>query len=231
MPSQPSPYGEEIVAMILHELRSPLAAMSNALALCPVNAGPPQAIAARQLFGRQLAKALRVLEDLLDLSRLAHAAAIRDAERIDLRELVRSEAGELEDRHRSRHVVLTIDLPPSGVFVCGSRLRLGQVIANLLDNSAKYSPVGGWIAVQVRRESRSGVLSIRDGGAGIRPEELGRIFDPFFRGAAPAGRPREGLGLGLALVKRLVELHGGTIDARSEGENRGSEFTVRLPAV
>jgi two-component system CheB/CheR fusion protein len=231
MPTDQSPYGNEILAMVLHELRTPLHVMQNALALCPADAGPPQAISARQIFGRQLGKAIRLLEDLTDMSRLTREATITDAERIDLAELVHCEAVELEERHRSRGMALALDLPSAGVWVWGSRLRLSQVVANLLDNSVKYSPPGGWITAQVWREPRQGALSIRDCGAGIRREDLGRIFDPFFRGATADIQAREGVGLGLALVKRLVELHGGSITVRSEGEGRGSEFTVRLPVI
>lgn len=231
MPTDQRPYAEEIVAMVLHELRTPLHVMQNALSLCPAAAGPPQAIAARQLLGRQLGKAIRLLEDLTDMAALTRGIALGDAERVDLAELVRGEAAELEERHRGRKTALTLELPPNGLWVRGSRLRLSQVVANLLDNSVKYSPIGGWITAHLWREPPLGVLSIRDGGAGIRPEDLDRIFDPFFRGRTSAGAPGEGFGLGLALVKRLVELHGGSIAVRSEGEGRGSEFTVRLPAI
>jgi signal transduction histidine kinase len=205
--------------------------MQYGVALCPAAAGPPQAISARQLFGRQLGKAIRLLEDLTDMSRLTHEATIADAERLDLVELVRCEAVELEERHRARKMTLALDLPAAGVWVWGSRLRLGQVVANLLDNSVKYSPCGARITAHVWREPRSGALSVRDCGAGIHREDLGRIFDPFFRGATPEIQARDGLGLGLALVKRLVDLHGGSISVRSEGAGRGSEFTVRLPVI
>jgi len=231
MPNTTGQYGEEVVAMVLHELRNPLNVMCNALALCPATDGPPQALAVRQLFDRQLRRALRLLEDLLDVSRLNRDASVSDEEPIDLAELVGYEAAELQDRCGARHMVLTLDMPPAAVWVLGSRLRLSQVIGNLLDNSAKYSPIGGGILVQLRREAGTCMLRIRDGGVGIRSEDLPHIFDPFFRGTDPRrGRP-DGLGLGLTLVKRLIELHRGSIEAQSEGEGRGSEFIVRLPLI
>ena len=156
----------------------------------PGNRRPPRALALRQLFDRQLRRALRLLEDLLDVSRLNRDASVSDEEPIYLADLVGYEATELQDRCGPKHTVLTLDMPPAAVWVLGSRLRLSQVIGNLLDNSAKHSPIGGGILVQLRREAGTCGLRVRDGGVGIRSEDLPHIFDPFFRGTDPSrGRP------------------------------------------
>ena len=124
---------------------------------------------------------------------------------------------------------LFVDLVPDDVTVTGDLTRLEQVVRNLLDNAVKYTDAGGGITVRVASESGDAVVTVGDTGAGIRPELLARIFDPFVQGAASSAQPRGGLGLGLTLVKQLVELHGGTVSARSAGPGRGSEFEVRLP--
>jgi two-component system, sensor histidine kinase len=226
-----NPYREDVVAMIVHELRSPLATMSSALELCRAGA-PPQAVSvSREVLARQLGKALRLVDDLLDVTRLKHETALADGEPVDLSDVVRGEVEEFRERYRARNQALDLDLPENAVWVRGERVRLGQIVANLLDNSSKYSPVGGRIAVRLILEPGHVVLSVQDSGAGIRQQDLPYVFDAFFRGSSPQCRLQGGVGLGLALVRRLVELHGGTVAAHSGGDNCGSEFTVRLPVI
>jgi two-component system, sensor histidine kinase len=226
-----NPYGEDVVAMIVHELRSPLTAMSNTLQLCRAGVPPQAPWAPSEVLARQLGKALRLVDDLLDVTRLKHETSFVDGAPVDLVDLVRGEVGELQERHRARNQALDLDLPEKAVWVRGERMRLGQIVANLLDNSCKYSPVESRIVVRLIHESGHVVLSVRDSGVGIREEDLPYIFDAFFRSSAPECRLQGGFGLGLTLVRRLVELHGGTVEAHSRGDHCGSEFTVRLPVI
>lgn len=215
--------------MIVHELRSPLAAMSNALRLWPVNAASSAEDTAREICARQLSKALQLIDDLLDVSRLSRGAQILQGEPVNLTYIVRSELQDATERLRARRQNLVVRIASERLWVHGERTRLAQLVGNLLDNSIKYSPVGGRIEVELAGEAAEAVLRVRDGGSGISSQDLPRIFEPFYRGSSSVSRLEEGYGLGLALVRRIVELHGGTIAARSDGENRGSEFTVRVP--
>ncbi len=229
MQSDGNPYREEIVAMIVHELRSPLAAMSNELELCRANVSSQLSSTARQRMDRQLRKALRLVDDLLDVSRLSRESRFTDGQPVDLLGVIRSAVADLDPDIRVRRQVLELELPQDAVWIRGDRIRLGQIVTNLLDNSSKYSPVGGQITVSLQCESEDAVLCVRDNGVGIRSEDLPYIFDPFFRGKAQRSWSQSGLGLGLALTRRLVELHSGRIEGNSNGDNCGSEFTVRLP--
>ena len=225
------PPGQEIVAMIVHELRGPLATMSNTLEAC--RAGPNQAtpLPAKEILARQVRKALRLVNDLMDLSRPPQSAPNMRAERVNISQVIRSAVQDLDHEIRKRQQVLTLNLASDTVWVQGDAMRLGQVVANLLENSSKYSATGGKIALSLTHEDSEAVLCVCDDGAGIPPEDLPHIFDPYYRGKPSPGYAASGLGLGLTLVRRLLELHGGGIEARSAGAGCGSEFTVRLPAL
>jgi signal transduction histidine kinase len=229
MQSDGNPYREEIVATIVHELRSPLAALSNELELCRADASSQTLNAARQRMERQLRKALRLVDDLLDVSRLRRVARFSDGEPVDFSDVIRRAVEDLDHKVRACQQVLALEMPADAVWIRGDKIRLEQVVANLIDNSSKYSTPGGHITVNLWSDSDHAVLRVRDNGVGIQPEDLPHIFDPFFRGKAPRNESQNGLGLGLALVRRLVELHSGTIEARSRGHNCGSEFLICLP--
>jgi CheY-like chemotaxis protein len=128
----------------------------------------------------------------------------------------------------ARHA-LDVDVPESGLVLHGDRDRLTQLLSNLLNNAARYTPPGGRISIRARRENGHAIISVRDTGRGIEPQVIERIFDMFVQGRSPLERIGGGLGIGLALARRIAELHGGTLEAKSEGENKGSEFTVHLP--
>lgn len=226
-----SVYRDETVAMIAHELRSPLAAMSNPLEICRTDTAPLMATKARQILDRQLRKALHLVDDLLDIPRLSRIVPVIDEGAIDLARVIAETAEELGYQFRARSQVLVLDLPANPVLVRGDALRLEQIVVNLLDNSSKYSPTGGHITSKLTRESGWAMLSIQDDGLGIHTDDLPYVFDLFFRAKHPLDRLQGGLGIGLALVRQFVELHGGTIDVRSDGHNRGSEFMVRLPLL
>jgi signal transduction histidine kinase/CheY-like chemotaxis protein len=205
----------EFIAMLSHELRNPLAPIHKALTIA----------------NRQLRHVSRMVDDLMDVTRLARGEYHLDRHRVDLADVVRAA---LED-HRSvlgeRGVGADLRVPDEPVLVDGDAARLAQVVGNLLMNAAKFTDGGGKVAVALEVEHGRAKLRVRDTGIGIGPELLGRLFEPFVQATATLARTRGGLGLGLAVVKRLVELHGGTVAARSEGAGKGAEFVVELPVV
>ena len=222
----------EFLAMLSHELRNPLAPMRNALYLLK-NAQPGAAEAAdvHGMMERQLQQLVRLVDDLLDVSRIIRGKIDLRREKVDLRQ-VAHRAGETAKPVLDAHGhVLNMSLPERPVLVSGDLVRLAQAIANLLTNAAKYSKAAAPIELAVRREGSEAVVSVKDRGVGIAPALLPRIFDLFVQGEHALARSQGGLGIGLTLVKRLVEMHDGAVSALSEGEGRGSEFRIRLPAL
>lgn len=222
------------LAVVAHELRSPLTAALgslHALRFTPCDDRMVNQTCTR--IERQLRTMAALVEDLLDLSRADLGKLGLRRKPLELVSLVRIS---VED-HRSAifraGLTATLAAPSAPIWIAGDELRLRQVLGNLLDNAEKFTPSGGSIAVSVSadEEARQALLRVRDTGEGIEPGVIGRIFDPFAQAEGAVGRANGGFGLGLALVKRLVERHGGTVDARSEGSGKGSEFTVRLPTL
>lgn len=225
------PLSQDIVAMIAHELRSPLAVMSNVLRVCRASVVPNAMPAAEDVLNRQVNRALRLVNDLMDLTRVNEDRLRIDRMPVDLGRLVLNAAQDLEQDVRAHRQSFVLDLFSDSLWVLGDATRLEQIVVNLLENSCKYSPDGGRILLTLSREEDLVVLSVRDEGSGITPEELPHIFEPYFRGGNSAHQSRGGLGLGLALTRHLVQLHGGTIEAKSRGAGCGSEFTVRFPSA
>jgi PAS domain S-box-containing protein len=221
---------DEFLAMLSHELRNPLAALSAAAHVLKL-AHPTEApaIKARGVVERQTKHMARLVGDLLDISRLAMGKVALERERFNLAEAVGNvmsvwrSSGRLE-RH---DVAATI----KSVWVDADRARFEQVLSNLLDNAVKFTPAGRRIHVSVEQQGDWAVLQVRDEGEGLPPDSAGRMFDLFVQGERGLDRAAGGLGVGLALVKRLTELHGGTVSASSAGRGQGTTFTVRLPAV
>ena len=222
----------EFLAMLAHELRNPLAPIGNAVhVLKSPQAGPPEVAWARDVIGRQLKQLTRLVDDLLDLSRITRGKIDLKAESIDAAAVVHAAietCRPLIDAHRHQ---LSVDLPAEPVSVRGDFARLSQVLGNLVNNAAKYTEPGGRIAVSVAREGREAVFRVSDNGAGIPRQSLASVFEPFTQLDRTLDRAQGGLGIGLTLVRRLVEMLGGSVAAHSEGWGRGSEFVVRLPAV
>jgi two-component system CheB/CheR fusion protein len=230
---------EEMVArrtrflgILFHELRNPLAPIGNALHLLERAAtGTEQAERARVVLTRQFEHLSRLVDDLLDATRVTTGKVHLERHDVDVAEVARR----CVDDHRSLFaeagVGLSLAAPGEPLWVDGDAVRLAQVVGNLLQNAAKFSNAGGRAAVRVARDGPSIVVSVRDDGAGIAPDILPRLFEPFAQGDETLDRSRGGLGLGLAVAKGLVELHGGVISAASEGAGLGAEFTVRLPAA
>ncbi len=221
---------DEFLAALGHELRNPLAAITNAAAALR-RLGAPDGSSARLLaiVERQVQHLARLVDDLLDVSRVTFGKIELQRGPVDLRAVAEGAVAGLRDAGRLVHHELT--LSGEAVWVEGDAARLAQVVTNLLENAVKYTPAGGRIEVAAGREDGQARLSVRDTGIGIEPALLGRIFGSFVQAPQQRDRPRGGLGLGLALVHRIVQLHGGTVEARSDGPGRGSEFVVRLPAV
>lgn len=226
----PPALDQHTVAMIVHELRGPLSIMANVLRVYRASMVAKAMPGPGDMLNRQVKKALRLVNDLMDLSRVSEDRLHLERVPVDLGRVILDVSEDLSTELRSRGQVLVLKLSPEGVWVRGDAARLEQVVENLLENSSKYSPDGARIAVELSREAGQAQLCVSDNGTGIPPEELPHLFEPYFRGASPAHWSRGGLGLGLTLTHRLVELHEGTIEAMSLGVGCGSEFTVRLPA-
>jgi PAS domain S-box-containing protein len=218
---------DEFLALLGHELRNPLSPILTALELMKEQA--PEALREeRAIIERQVEYVVRLVDDLLDVSRITRGMVSLERKRVDLAMVVKRAielASPLIEQHAHR---LSVDLPPD-LVVDGDPLRLSQVFANLLTNAAKYTPREGTITIAAARESDRVYLSVRDTGVGIRASMLPRVFDLFVQERQALDRSEGGLGLGLAIVRSLVELHGGTVEARSEGLGLGSEFRVVLP--
>jgi PAS domain S-box-containing protein len=221
---------DEFLATLSHELRNPLAPISNAVqALLMREAGADPDRGLHELMARQLRHVTRLVDDLLDISRIDRGTTELRREPLDLVEVANAAIEMNRALLDARGHRLQLELPVGSVPIDADRTRIEQVVSNLLNNAARYTPAGGEIAVILERAGEAAVLRVRDTGIGIRTELLPRIFEPFLQGDRVPGSVHEGLGLGLALVRALVELHGGSVAAASAGAGRGSEFTVRLP--
>ena len=221
---------DEFLAMLSHELRNPLAPIANAVQLMKLRGdGPPGR--EREVIERQVAHLSRLVDDLLDVSRIASGKFELRRRPMELAEALEKAVEIVSPLLEERCHDLRVELPRQGLRVHGDGVRLSQLFANLLTNAAKYTRQTGHIAVAAQREGEEIVVRVRDDGIGIRPELLPRIFDLFVQGGRGPDRTEGGLGLGLALVKSLVTLHGGSVTARSDGVDRGSEFVVRLPVL
>jgi two-component system, sensor histidine kinase len=216
--------------MLGHELRNPLGAIASAASLLRApGAGPELTARARAVIDRQIQHLSRLVDDLLDVSRVTSGKIVLEIRPLDLAELVTSTVTMWRSSGRLERHQVSVEVSP--VWIDGDRTRVEQVIGNLLTNALKYTPTGGAVTISVGPEGAQAVLRVRDTGMGISPAILPHIFDLFMQGETGLDRARGGLGIGLTLVRRLIELQGGTVTAESEGDGRGSTFTVRLPAI
>jgi signal transduction histidine kinase len=221
---------DEFLAMLSHELRSPLATMRYAMRLLAGQVGEAQAQRRIQaLMERQLGRMTRLVDDLLDVSRITSGRMHLQRERIDLRIIVSNAIEALESDITEHHHRLATTLPETPLWLLGDRCRLEQVFINLLANAVRYTDAGGELTVWVHAREGQAVVRVRDSGIGIPPDALPHIFDLFKQVNGADRRSAQGLGVGLAVVRDLVALHGGSVTAASAGPGQGSEFTVRLP--
>ena len=218
----------EFLAMLAHELRNPLAAIVNALGLMRAQA-PEQDADMRGVIDRQAMHLTRIVDDLLDVSRITRGKIALRKEIVDLNGVVAGALASCRPLIEARRHAVDLDLPADAVLVDADPTRVSQIVLNLVSNAAKYTPEGGRIGIVIVREADAAVLRVRDTGIGIAPELLPRVFDLFVQGHRSLDRVEGGLGIGLTVVKRLVALHGGTVEAASGGPDRGSEFCIRLP--
>jgi two-component system, chemotaxis family, CheB/CheR fusion protein len=223
---------DEFLAMLGHELRNPLAPIRNCLyVLSMPNATATQTQRALATLERQVLHLTRLVDDLLDVSRISQGKILLRNERLDLVELVRSTVEDHRGALTAAGLALEVELPAGPLWVSGDPTRLSQSIGNVLHNALKFTDHGGRVRVRAGSADGSAVVAIEDNGIGIEPEVLGRLFEPFSQAPPGIDRRRGGLGLGLALVRRLLELHGGTVEASSGGSGRGTEIRLRLPVV
>ena len=221
---------DEFLGMLSHELRNPLAPIRNALWILD-HAQPEgqQARRAKDIASRQVGHLTRIVDDLLDVTRIARGKIELRHEDLDLAALARRAAEDYRPLMQDRGLELAVQVPRDAVVVNGDPTRLTQVLGNLLNNAAKFTPSGGRVTLGVRAESGRAEILVRDTGDGVEPELLRTIFEPFTQGRKTLARSEGGLGLGLALVKGLVALHGGEVTAASDGPGRGTIFIVTLP--
>ena len=222
----------EFLAMLAHELRNPLAPIRNALQIIRLTGMDGQAVrAASQMMERQVGQMVRLVDDLLDVSRISRGKVELRRGRIELSSSIRHAVEAVRSLYQDMNHELTVTLPPLPVYLDADPTRLAQVVGNLLTNACKFTDKGGRISLTVEREGEQAVIRVRDSGIGIAADQLPRVFDMFVQADTRLERSVSGLGIGLTLVKSLVEMHGGTVEASSEGIGKGCEFVVRLPIL
>ncbi len=219
---------DEFLAMLGHELRNPLAPILTALQLMQLR-GTDETERERTLIERQVKHLVRLVDDLLDVSRVTRGKIELKREKLELSMVMAKALEQASPLIEQRAHTLTVDVPPRGLRLDADPTRLAQIFSNLLTNAAKYTEPGGRISVTAAREGGEAVIRVRDNGTGIDPRTLPQVFDLFVQESQALDRSQGGLGLGLAIVRSMVTLHGGRVEAHSEGRGRGSEFTVRLP--
>jgi signal transduction histidine kinase len=221
---------DEFLAMLSHELRSPLASIQFGVRVLGRQVGDASTQQRTQaLIERQLRRMTYLVDELLDVSRITNGRLHLQSERLDLRDVVGHAIETLEPDIAEHNHRLSTELPDMPVWLDGDPCRLEQVFVNLLANASRYTDAGGELAVWIHTKDRQAVVRVRDSGIGIAPDALPHIFDLFKQAHEADPRSRAGLGVGLAVVRNLIELHGGSVTAGSAGTGRGSEFTVRLP--
>jgi signal transduction histidine kinase len=223
---------DEFLAMLAHELRNPLSPILTGLHILRRPGTQGKALEdVRSMIERQVRHLARLVDDLLDVSRIARGMIRIQSERLDLARLVRTTTEDSRPALERVGLALTVEAPETPLWILGDATRLAQVLSNLLDNAVKFSDRGGQVTVRLTpaADQDQAVLTVRDTGIGLEPDLLPHLFTSFAQADRSLERTRGGLGLGLALVKGLIDLHGGEVSAQSEGPGSGTEFTVRLP--
>jgi PAS domain S-box-containing protein len=223
---------DEFLATLAHELRNPLGLIRNVVSLLQSPGASDSEIDwGRNIIDKQVNYLTRLTDDLFDISRITRDKLDLRKEEVQLAEIVNAAVEASHPLMQERGHELTLNMPAEPVHLLADSIRLTQALMNLLNNAAKYTPNAGRIALAVRTENDSVIVSVKDTGIGLAPEDLDRVFDLFFQVDRSFARAEGGLGLGLTLVNRLIAMHGGTVQVRSSGLNQGSEFVVRLPLI
>ena len=220
---------DEFLATLAHELRNPLAPLRNGLQIMKLAGANGAVEQARAMMDRQLTQLVRLVDDLLDVSRISSGKLKLDKERVELRAVIDAAVETSRPAIEEARHELVVIVPNEPIYVVGDAIRLAQVVTNLLNNSAKYTLKGGHIMLTVGREDGMAVVSVEDDGIGIPPAMLGRVFEMFTQVDRTLEKTTGGLGIGLSLAKGLLVMHGGTIEAKSDGEDMGSKFVIRMP--
>jgi len=218
----------EFLALLAHELRNPLAPIRSAVELMQVTGDPEAHSAAIRIVERQVDQMVRLVDDLLDVSRISRGKIDLRRQRIDVAAIVKQAVEDTASLVKSLRHTLTITVPPEPVYLNADRTRLIQVLGNLLNNACKFTVAGGQLSLTVEVVDEEAVISVRDNGIGIAATQLPTIFDMFIQADTSIERSVSGLGIGLALVKNMVELHGGTVEVSSAGLGHGTVFLVRM---
>ncbi|HYL70216.1 MAG TPA: ATP-binding protein, partial [Candidatus Dormibacteraeota bacterium] len=223
---------DEFLATLAHELRNPLAPIGNGVQIMKLSAAHDEQLRrTAEMMERQMSHLVRLVDDLLDLSRITRGKVTLRKESLDLRQVLAAALEAAAGPIAAKRLQLNVQMSDEAINVEGDQHRLTQVFSNIFSNATKYTDAGGRVWLRLEREGNEGVVRVRDSGVGIAPESLETVFEMFSQ-LRPAGHGGEGgLGIGLALVRQLVQLHGGRVEARSAGEGHGSEFIVRLPAL
>jgi PAS domain S-box-containing protein len=219
----------QFIAMLSHELRNPLAPISNAVRILRRKSESPEVNRCADMIGRQAAHLTRLVDDLLDVSRITSGKIRIQPAALELNTLVQLAAESARPDIEAAGLALDLQLAPQSIFIAGDATRLTQVLANLLSNASKYTPQGGTITVSLQRDNAIATLEVTDTGIGMSDALMERAFDPFVQGSRELARSGGGLGIGLTLVRRIVELHGGQVAVASAGAGKGTRFTVTLP--
>ena len=220
----------QFLATLAHELRNPLAPIRNALQIMKIAKDNPTVIEqSRAIVERQVRHMIRHIDDLLDISRITRGKLVLQFASIDIHEAIAAAIETSEPVLDEAQVTLELHVSEEPIIVHGDRLRLGQVFANLLNNAAKYTEPGGKVMISSSQDGEHAVVHVKDTGLGIPAEVLPQVFKPFTQVNRTLSRSQGGLGIGLALVEQIVQLHGGIVTAYSEGVGKGAEFIVRLP--
>jgi CheY-like chemotaxis protein len=223
---------DEFLAMLAHELRNPLAPIRNAVSVMGMAEDDREAQRwIREVIDRQVRHLTSLVDDLLDVGRITQGKITLMKAPLAVASFVHAAVESSRPLIEARRHALEVEVPDGPLRVDGDLTRLSQVVLNLLNNAAKYTPEGGHIRLTAERDGGQAVIRVADDGEGITAEMLPRVFDLFSQASRSIDRSEGGLGIGLTLVRRLVEMHGGTVEAHSEGPGRGSEFVVRLPLL
>src|SRR5437762_6599961 len=223
---------DEFLAMLSHELRNPLAPIRNAVELIRrIGSTEQRLIMARDVIDRQVTQLARLVDELLDVSRISQGKIVLKKEPVELSKIIAHSVETVRPMIDAREQRLSVEVSARPVWLLGDFARLSQVVANLLNNASKYTGEGGRIRLAAMAGEGVATITVEDNGSGIDPELLPRVFELFVQGERGLDRSPGGLGIGLTLVKRLVELHQGRVEAHSEGPGRGARFRIMLPSI